>query len=283
MARAIWSGVISFGLVSVPVKLYSALRDRKVRLHMLSQDGHCRLRRKLYCPETGEEYDFQEAARGYEIAPDQYVLLKEDELEKIKAESGRAIELTDFVDLEEIDPIFYDRPYYLAPDEAGAKSYQLLLRAMTERGKVGMAKLVMRNREYLVALRPLGDVLGLETMRFAEDIRSPEKELDLPEAVELPDQELELAEKLIAALETDFEPARYHDEYRERLTELIEQKAEGEEIITQAPEEERRGEVVNLMDALKQSLEEVDAGSQKAKKSKKKDKKKTSKSKRKSA
>lgn len=270
MARALWRGVISFGLVNIPVKLYSAVRDRRVHFHMLSEDGTCRLRRKLYCPETGEEYDFQQAARGYEIAPDQYVIIKDDELEKLEAESGRAIELDAFVDVVDIDPIYYDRPYYLAPDETGAKGYQLLLRTMADRGKAGMGTLVMRNREYVVALRPIGEVIGVETMRYADEVRAADKELELPEPVELSSQERGLAHKLIEALEKDFDPEQYQDEYRERLTELIESKAEGEEIVTQSPKEKKRGEVINLMEALKKSLEDIGEQDVKKKKSRRK-------------
>ena len=258
MARAIWNGVVSFGLVTLPVKIVAALRDRRVHLHMLTKDGQCRLRQKLYCPETGEEYDFKEAARGYEVAPDQYVILNEDELRDLEAETGHghAVQITDFVDMSEIDPIYYDRAYYLVPDELGTRSYHLLLKAMSERKKVGIGKVVMRNREYLVALRPMGGVIGLETMRYADEV-VPRTELGLPEEVHVDPKELDLAEQLIQALDREFDPSRYKDEYRERLTELIERKKEGEEIVTQEPAKTKKGEVINLMDALKKSLEQT--------------------------
>jgi DNA end-binding protein Ku len=256
MARAIWNGVVSFGLVTLPVRIVSALRDRSVHLHMLTKDGQCRLRQKLYCPETGEEYDFKQAARGYEVAPDQYVILREEELRSLEAESGHAIQITDFVDMREIDPIYYDRTYYLVPNELGTKSYQLLLRAMSERGRVGIGNVVMRNRQYLVALRPVDGVIALETMRYVDEV-VPRKELDLPEETEVDSKELELAKQLISALETKFDPNLYKDEYRERLKELIESKAEGEEIVTQEPGRAKKGEVINLMEALRKSLEQA--------------------------
>ena len=258
MARAMWSGSISFGLVNIPIKLYTAVREHSIQLHMLTPDGQCRLRRKLYCPETGEEYDFKEAARGYEIAPDQYVLLREEERDAIKAEAGRTIDITDFVNLQQIDPIYYDRAYYLLPDENGVKGYELLLRAMSDEQKVGIGKLVMRNKEYLAALRPMGSLIGLETMRYADEVVNPEKELDVPAEVDLDKKELEMAKRLIDALARDFEPGKYRDEYHDRLQELIEKKAEGEEVVTQAPAEEKPGKVINLMEALQKSLQNVD-------------------------
>src|SRR2546426_4331174 len=169
MSRAMWSGSITFGLVNVPIKLFPAVQDKDVHFHMLSKDGKCRLRRKLVCPETGKEYDFKETARGYEIAPDQYVIVHDEELRNLKPEAGRHIEITDFVDLEEIDPVYYNRPYWLAPDEKGAKAYQLLLNAMLETAKVGIAKFVMRGKEYLAAIRPREGALCLEIMNFAEE------------------------------------------------------------------------------------------------------------------
>lgn len=286
MARAIWSGAISFGLVNIPIKLYAAVREHSIRLHMLTPDGECRLRRKLYCPETGEEYDFKEAARGYEIAPDQYVILREEERESVEPESGRTIDITDFVSLEQIDPVYYNRPYYLVPDEHGVKGYQLLLKAMTDEQKIGIGKFVMRNKEYLAALRPMGKVIGLDTMRFADEVVSAEEELELPSPTEVNKNELEMAKRLIEALAGDFEPGRYRDEYRERLQKLIEEKAEGEEIVTQAPAEERPGKVINLMEALQKSLQRMDESQAGAAKSKPRDKKaagKKKKKKRKSA
>ncbi len=255
MARAMWSGSISFGLVNIPIKLHSALRDRSIHFHMLSKDGQCRLRRKLVCPETGKEYDFDDTARGYEIAPDQYVLVDDIELKALKPDAGRSIDILDFVDLADIDPIYYDRPYYLAPDERGGKGYQLLLQAMKSAKKVGIAKFVMRGKEYLAALRPMGDVLSLATMHFAEEIIPVAEQVDLPEAVAVNKKELDVAQRLIDALEAEFEPKKYKDDYRDKVQELLDRKAEGKEIITQASVEEDAPEVYNLMEALEKSLQ----------------------------
>lgn len=166
MPRAMWSGSISFGLVNVPVRMYTAVRDRGVHFHRLSPDGTCRLRNKLVCPDTGQEFDFKDTARGYEIAPGQYVIMRDEELENLKPEAGRSIDIRDFVDLADIDPVYYDNTYYLAPDERGAKGYQLLLEVMKKQQKVGIAKFVMREKEYLAAIRPYKNALVLETMHL---------------------------------------------------------------------------------------------------------------------
>ncbi|MEX2670571.1 MAG: Ku protein [Phycisphaeraceae bacterium] len=256
MPRAMWSGNIAFGLVSIPVKLVAAARDRSIHFHMLSEDGQCRLRRKLYCPETGKEYDFKHTAKGYEIAPDQYVLIQNDEIDKIKPDAGRQIEISDFVDLESIDPLYYERPYYLVPDEAGAKAYRLLMEAMTRSGRVGIARFVMRQKQYLAALRAKGEVLMLQTMRYADEVVT-EQELDnVPGPMPLDPRELDVAQRLIDALVTDFEPERYRDEYRERVEELVKAKAEGGTISVSAAEEPAP-RVINLMDALQRSLDEA--------------------------
>lgn len=262
MPRAMWSGSISFGLVNVPVKLYPAVREKTVQFHMLSKDGTCRLRRKLYCPDTNEEYDYRNTTRGYEVAPDQYVIVTDEELDAIRpapGKGGNVIEITDFVNLADIDPLFYDRPYYLAPDRNGAKAYQLLHKAMSDTQKIGIAKFVMRRKEYLAAIRPLKDALCIETMHFADEVADVS---ELPgvgdeSEVKLSKKELEVAEKLIDALGTKFEPSKYHEEYREKVMELIERKAAGEEVVTHVPAEEEAPRVLNLMKALEESLREA--------------------------
>ena len=259
MARSIWTGSITFGLVNVPVKLVTAVRDKTIHFHMLSEDGTCRLRRKLYCPETEEEYDFKKAARGYEIAPEQYVLVNEEEIERARPEAGRAIEIEEFVELSKIDPIYYNRPYYLVPDESGAKAYQLLLEAMEKTQRVAIARFVMRKKQYVAAIRPREDVLVLETMHYADEVASVEDLGGAPKDVDVPKKQMQVAEKLIEELASDeFDPSRYHDEYRERLEELIESKAEGEETISAAAEEEEPPpKAINLMEALEKSLNEA--------------------------
>lgn len=255
MARPIWSGSISFGLVNIPVKLFTAVRDRDVHFHMLSKEGHCRLRRKLVCPETGEEYEFKDTTRGFEIAPDEYVIVTDRELDALKPESGRTIEITDFVELSEIDPVYYERPYYAVPDESGRHGYRLLFEALSRSQKVGIARFVMRQKEYLAALRPAERVLCLETMRYHDEIVPAGEIADDAAKGKVNERELEAAERLIEALVNPFEPGRYHDEYREKVEELLERKSQGKEVRPQpaAPHEPTR--LVNLMEALQKSIE----------------------------
>src|ERR671926_364734 len=175
MPRAIWSGAISFGLVNVPVKLYSAVSPKTVRFHQLHAADGVRIQQKRVCPADGEEVPWDEIVKGYEIAPDRYVVIEPEELEALNPKKTRTIDIEDFVDLADIDPIFYDHPYYLAPGPGGAKPYRLLLDAMRETGKVGIATVVIRSKQHLVALRPMGDVLGMATMLFADEIVDPER------------------------------------------------------------------------------------------------------------
>jgi DNA end-binding protein Ku len=260
MARGIWSGTISFGLVSIPVRLVTAVRDRSIRFNMLAPDGTCRLRQKLYCPETGKEYDFKHAARGYQIAPDQYVLIDEKELDRLKPEAGRMIEIAAFIDLAEIDPIYFDRSYYLVPEQSGTKAYQLLVRAMTQSAKVAIARFVMREREHLATLRPKEGAIVVHTMYYHDEI-VPIDSLDGIERTGKTDaRELKVADQLIEALTDRFDPAKHRDEFRDRLEKAIQAKAEGEEIVTAATEEPEAPPVYNLMEALKRSLAEADGG-----------------------
>jgi DNA end-binding protein Ku len=259
MARAMWSGTISFGLVNVPVKMFPAVRDRDVHFHMLSKDGRCRLRRKLYCPETGDEFEWKDTARGAEVGPDQYVIITDEEIESLKPEASRAINITHFVELDEIDPVYYDRPYYLVPDEHGATAYTLLFKAMQHASKVGIARFVMRGKEYLAAIRPMKDdanVLCLETMRFADEIVHA-ADLPLPEHVHVERKQLDAASKLIGMLESEFDPEQYKPEYREKVAELIEKKASGEEIVTQEAAAAEAPNVMSLMRALEASVAEA--------------------------
>lgn len=257
MAQAVWSGTISFGLVNVPVKMVVGVREKRVRFHLLSEDGSCRLRRKLYCPDTGEELDFRDTARGFEIAPGQYVLVQQEEIDEIKPEKGNRIDIEDFVQLSEIDPIFYDRPYYLKPDKGGSKAYRLLLEAMQRTGKAAVGRFVMRERQYLAVMRPKDRALLLSTIHYADEVVDVDEVEGLPEEVDLSKRELEMAEQLIDQMSHSFEPTAYRDEYRERLEQLIETKAAGGDISAIAPEEEgEQAQVIDLMDALKKSLGE---------------------------
>ena len=263
MSRAIWSGAISFGLVSVPVKLHSAIADKNIRLHLLTPDGGCRLREKLYCPETGKEYDFTDAARGFEIAPGQYVLLDEEELQNIKPESGDTINLESFVDVEEIDPIYFNRTYYLEPVQSGMKPYAVLMKALEETKKVGLGGFVMRGNEYLGAVRPGDGVLCLDTMHFSDEIRSPEEELSIGKE-KIDKREVALATELIKSWTGEFNPEKYHSTYREKLRKAIEKKAKGQKITAPAHKTEKKGQVIDLMSALKKSLKSPKAASSSA-------------------
>jgi DNA end-binding protein Ku len=275
MPRSIWSGAISFGLVNVPIKLFSAVSRKTVRFHQLNEETGNRIQQKRVDPESGEEVPYEKIVKGYELTKDRYVIVRPEELEALDPERTRTIDIEDFVDLEEIDPVYYDHPYYLVPDKGAAKAYGLLLGAMERAGKVAIARVVLRSKEQLVAIRPAGDLLMMETMIFHDEV-VPSDDLDeLPEAKELKanDRELKMAEQLIQSLSADFEPSKYHDEYREKVLELIERKAQGEEIAIQ-PEAPAPAKVPDLMAALEASLAAVkdrDGGSGDGKASAKKD------------
>ena len=255
MARAIWSGAISFGLVNVPIKLYSATSPKTVRFHQLSSKTGARVRQKRVDATTGDEVPYEEIVKGYEITPDRYVLIDPEELDALDPKATKTIDIEEFVDLQEIDPIYYDHSYYLAPTAGGAKAYRLLLDAMEESGKVGIGRVVLRSKQQLCALRPTGDVLTLTTMLFGDEVLTPERldELASVADAQASDRELKMAEQLIASLSADFEPTKYRDEYRERVLALIERKAAGEEIAT-APEAEEPAAAPDLMAALEASL-----------------------------
>ena len=264
MPRSIWSGAISFGLVNVPVKLYSSVSRKTVRFHQLNgKTGH-RISQKRVDPDTGDEVAYEDIVKGYELTKDRYVVITPDELESLDPEKTRSIDIEDFVDLDEIDPVYYDHPYYLVPDKGAAKAYALLMGSMKEANKVAIARVVLRSKEQLVAIRPSNDVLMMETMLFHDEVVPSDDIDDLPEAKDLKttDRELKMAQQLIDSLSSEFDPSRYHDEYREKVLELIERKAAGEEIAVQ-PEAEEPARVPDLMAALEASLAAVkdkDAG-----------------------
>jgi DNA end-binding protein Ku len=260
MPRSIWTGAISFGLVTVPVKLYSAVNRKTVRFNQLNAKTGSRIAQKRVDASTGEEVAYEDLVKGFEIASDRYVVIEPGELESVQPAKTKTIDIEDFVDLTEIDPIFYDHPYYLAPGAGGAKPYRLLLEAMRETGKVAIAKVVIRQKESLVAIRALPDhdVLEMATMLFADEIVDPERLDDIPDAddVKTNDRELAIAKQLVESLAGEFEPEKYHDTYREAVLEMIERKAAGEEIAIQ-PEAEEAAPVPDLMSALKASLDAV--------------------------
>jgi DNA end-binding protein Ku len=261
MARSIWTGAISFGLVTVPVKLYSAVNRKTVRFHQLSSKTGVRISQKRVDPTTGDEVPYEEIVKGFEITPDHYVVIEPGELEALEPKKTKTIEIEDFVELADIDPIFYDHPYYLAPGPGGAKPYRLLLDAMRDSGRVAIARVVIRSKEQLVALRPMRDdnVLGMSTMLFEDEVVDPDKidEVDAAGDVETTDRELDIAKQLIESLAGPFEPDKYRDEYRDEVLGLIERKAAGEEIAVQPAAEEEDEPVPDLMAALKASLDAV--------------------------
>jgi DNA end-binding protein Ku len=261
MPRSIWTGAISFGLVTVPVKLYSAVQRKTVRFHQLSGKTGVRIQQKRVDPSTGDEIAYEDIVKGYEIAPDQYVLIEPQELEALDPVKTKTIEIQDFVALDEIDPIFYDHPYYLAPGPGGAKPYRLLYDAMVETRRVAIAKVVIRQKENLVAIRPMdGGVLGMSTMIFADEVVPPDRIDDIPDDVETNEREVEMAKMLVDSLAGDFEPGKYADTYREDVLALIERKAEGKEVAVQPAREEEAKPVPDLMAALKASLDAVQKG-----------------------
>ncbi|HWX96110.1 MAG TPA: Ku protein [Solirubrobacteraceae bacterium] len=261
MPRAIWTGAISFGLVTVPVKLYSAVDRKNVRFHQLSGKTGVRVAQKRVDPQTDEEVPYQDIVKGYEIAPDRYVTIEPAELDSLEPKKTKTIEIEEFVELSQIDPIFYDHPYYLAPGPGGAKPYRLLHEAMEETGKVAIARVVIRSKEQLVAVRPMGVALGMATMLFPDEVLPPERldEIMQAEEVKTTKRELEIAEQLIESLAGDFEPGKFRDTYRDEVLALIERKAEGKEIAVQPAAEEVRAPAPDLMSALKASLDAVRA------------------------
>ena len=255
MARAIWSGAISFGLVNIPVKLYSAVSKKTVRFHQLDSKDNSRIQQKRVNPNTGEEVPYEQLVKGYELSPDRYVVIKPEELESVEPKKTRTIEIEDFVEIDQIDPIYYDHPYYLAPGTGAAKPYKLLLEAMKATGRVAIARVVIRSKENLVAIRPRDGVLTMETLLFGDEVVSPGDlgELEGADDAKATKKEVDMARQLIDSLATDFDPSKYRDEYRETVLDMIERKAEGQEIAIQETPEEP-AEVPDLMAALEASI-----------------------------
>ena len=267
MARAIWSGSISFGLLNVPVRMYSAVARRNIALREIRESDSSRIKHRRVAEGTDEEVPYDEIIKAYELTPGQYVPLTKDEMQALAPEKTRAIEVQDFVDLDEIDPIYFDSPYYLGPADGAEKAYSLLAKAMAASGKVAISHFVLRNKENLAAIRSDGNVLTLTTMRFADEV-VPASELDfLPEKASKPaKREQEMAEQLIESLSTDFDPSAYKDEYREQLLALIERKAEGKEIVAADVEKPKATKAPDLMAALEESIAAVAGKSKKARK-----------------
>ena len=255
MPRTLWKGSLSFGLVTIPIRLYTAIDEKSISFNQLRKSDHSRIGYKRVAKADGEEVGYDEIVKGYEYANDRYVVFEPDELEAIKPSSSRTIDILQFVPLDQIDPIYFDRPYYLAPEAAGAKAYGLLAHAMKDKGTVAVCKVTLRDKEYLATLRLRDDLFVLETMHWPDEIRPASlADFDIDEVPEPRKQEVQMAEALIENLTEDFDPTAYHDEYRDRILEAVQQKIEGEEV-TVMEEGEEPAAVVDLMEALRASVE----------------------------
>ena len=257
MASAAWKGFITFGLISIPVKLYPAARSSKVGLHQLHAVCKTRLRQPLFCPTCNRIVERSEVVKGYEYEDGKYVVIDPEEIKKITPESARAMEILAFVKESEIDPLFFDSSYFLVPEDQGKKAYKLLLKTMEDKGRVAIAKLTMHQREYTVFLRPYDHGIALHTMYFANEIREAPG-YGKTDNVKLTPQEIKLADQLVDNLSEEFQLKKYHDEFEARLRALIEAKQKGREVVA-APHKER-APVIDMMAALKKSLERTAAG-----------------------
>jgi DNA end-binding protein Ku len=256
MPRAIWSGSISFGLVNIPIKLYNAVSRKSVSFNQIDNRSGARIRYKKVSAADDSEVPNDAIVRGYELASGQYVLITDDELAALDPEAARTVDIEEFVDLADIDPIYYDAAYYVAPDKRALKPYALLVEAMEESQKVAISRFVMRSKQYLAAIRPQDGKLVLSTMVYADEVNEPETvgELEGVGDVDISDRELKMARQLIESLSAGFEPEKYEDTHRERVLELINRKAAGEEEVVMAPEPAAADKVVDLMAALEASV-----------------------------
>jgi DNA end-binding protein Ku len=256
MPRAIWSGAISFGLVSIPVKVYPAVSRKSVRFNQLDGRTGSRIKQKRVSAADGEEVPFDEIVKGYEVAKDSYVIVDEDELAALMPKASRTIDIADFVEEAHIDPVFYDSAYYLVPDDLARKSYALLTSAMEESGRVAIATFVMRTKQYLAAVRPVDGKLMLSTMMYADELSDPGEipGLEDLDQIEVTEAEKAMATQLIASLAADFEPEKYEDTYRSAVMELLEKKASGDLTVAEMPAAAENDKVVDLLAALEASV-----------------------------
>lgn len=255
MPRTLWRGTLTFGLVSIPVGLYTAVDSKSPSFNQLRENDHSRISYQRVAKADGDPVEYDNIVKGYEYARDQYVVFSKDELDALKPASSRAIEIEQFVPLEQIDPIYFNRSYYLAPEEAGAKAYGLLSRAMADQGSVAVCRITMRDTEHLATIRLRDGLLVLETMHWPDEIRSFSLEdVDLDELPEPKQREVKMAEQLIAGLTEDFDPSQWTDTYRQRVLDAVHAKVEGQEV-TRPAEEEEPARVVDLMAALEASVE----------------------------
>lgn len=253
--RAMWKGAISFGLVNIPVKLYTATESKEIKFNYIHEECKTPIKYQRVCPNCNREVANEEIVKGYEYEKGRFVILKDEDFEKLPLESIRAIEILDFADMREVDPIYFMKSYFLAPGEFGLKPYRLLFESMQKAGRIAIAKVVLRSKENLAVLRVFKDCLLLETIFFPEEIRSPEYISELKGEVNLHDNELKMAMSLIDSLTSPFEPEKYHSGYREALMGLIHSKIEGKEI--EEPQRPEGEKVIDLMEALKASIKAV--------------------------
>jgi DNA end-binding protein Ku len=257
MSKPIWTGSLTFGLVSIPIRLHPAVKPKDIRFHLLSSETNTRVRQKFVSPPGEEEVAREDLVRGYEVEPERYVIIEDEELDSLAPLARRTIEITEFVNLSEVDPIYFDRPYYLAPEQGSEQPYRLVMEALRRTGKIGLGTFVLRTKEHLVALRPLGEALCVETLFFHDEVVDAREFPGIPVEAEVGERELRVAEGIIEAMSGAFEPEQYRDEYREALMDLIERKAEGEAVPAQGVEPPEPGKIVDLMAALEASLAEA--------------------------
>jgi DNA end-binding protein Ku len=259
-ARPVWTGAISFGLVTIPVKLFVAVREKTLHFRSLHDQDQMPLKQKMVCSADGKEVHREHIVKGYEVEKDHFVVIRQEELDAVAPKSTKAIEIQDFVELSEIDPLFFDRSYYVAPKPEGLKPYRLLYQSLLKAGKVGIAKIVMHNKEYLAALRPVdnpgtdADVLILETMHFGDEVVAAASAVGDGGAGKVDDREMKMASQLIDSLTTEFDPARYRDEYREKVLELVAKKAEGKKVVNRPEPDQKTPRGNDLIAALEASL-----------------------------
>lgn len=256
MPRSLWKGAITFGLITIPVRLFSAVSEKGLKFHMLHGEDGGRIKYKRECSKCGKEVSWDEISKGYEFAKDQYVMLDEADLDAVQVDSIHAIDVVNFVPLEQIDPIYYNKTYYVAPEPSGIKAYKLLAEALEAEGQVGIAKVALREKEHLATIRLKDGVFVLETMHWPDEIQPAEFE-ELDKKIEVRDAEVKMARQLVQQLSSDFDPESFRDDYREALEALVERKIEGQEITVAAAPEEEPTKVVDLMEALKASVEQA--------------------------
>ena len=254
--RPLWKGAISFGLISIPVRLYSAVENKSLKFHLLHEEDGGRIKYKRECAKCGKEVTWDDIIKGFEYSKDHYVTFTDEEMEALDVDSIKAIDVVSFVPLENIDPIYFDKTYYVIPEASGLKAYRLLAEALEAEGQVGVAKIALRDKEHLSTIRLKDDIFVLETMHWPDEIREPEFD-ELEKKVEVRDQEVKMARQLIQQLSDEFKPEAFEDEYRLRLQELAEKKVDGEEVTVAREPDAEPAPVVDIMEALKASVSEA--------------------------